>query len=149
MKAFFESLESRSLLSVSPSFAGPTPPQSGEVIYSTLAVLPSVLGTWKGTLTLPGVHSKTVKIRINAQTHTGKVSGILTTTQDPSIRVTVTGKVTSTGRLYLTLAGGHGGGAINGTGNGKLKVGNTKVTLAMVFTQNGANYDGTISLHKV
>lgn len=149
MFSFLESLESRQLFSGSVSLVIPGETASTFSVFQPLAVLQNVVGTWKGTLTLAGVHTKTVKVKIASQTHTGKVAGVLTTSLDPSIRVAVTGKVTTSGRLYLTLGGSHSGGSINGTGNGKLKLSTTKVTLAMTFTQNGADYSGTISLHKM
>ncbi len=150
--SLIESLESRSLMSASP-FLAPAAPSHGVApsgVFATLAVtIPSVVGTWSGTLALPGVHNQPVKITFSTQSSRGILTGTLRTAANSSIRVAVTGRVTSTGVVAVTLGGKHSGGPINGSGSGRLRSGNTRVTLAINFTQGGKVFPGTITLRKL
>lgn len=150
MSELFESLEGRSLMSGSPinfaTFFGGS--DSHSAIDMPMAALPKVTGTWTGTVAIPGVHSKAVKIVFTKQTSSGTLTGVLTSPSDSSIKVTVTGKVKSNGTVSIKLNGGHKGGAINGSGSGKLKSTNKSLTLSIGFIQGTHTYPGTITLKK-
>ena len=149
MSLFFESLEDRSLFSVTPIAAPPPTHAPLMMSVAPLAVLKKVVGTWKGSVNVVGVHSQPVKLTISSQTSTGRIAGTLKSTNDPSINVAFSGKVKSNGRVSITLLGSHSGGSINGTGSGKLKVNGTKITFTMTFTQGGQSFPGTLILRKL
>lgn len=149
MTPLFESLEGRNLFSATP-IAAPTPPQASiSMSFAPLAVLQKMVGTWKGTVYVAGVHSQPVKLIISSQTSTGKITGVLKSTKNSSINVAFTGKVKASGSVSISLLGGHSGGAINGTGSGKLKASATKISFTMAFVQGGRTFPGTLTLKKI
>ena len=148
MLPLFESLESRALFSASPvahpslAFPGPAP------VVQPLVALKKMAGTWNGIVTVTGVHDRPVTIVITSQTHTGHLTGTLTTSLDPSIIVAFSGRISANRRVHITLTGTHSGGAINGTGTGKLTSSGKKVSLTMTFVQNGFSIGGLLTLSK-
>ena len=156
MRPLFESLEGREFLSatiggipqVHSQPVGNPVTMSLNASSQTLAAIQSVKGTWNGTLSVTGVHDRPVTIKITKQAANGTVTGQLTTSLDPSIVVAVSGKVKANGGLSISLVGAHSGGAINGTGTGKL--GSTAKTMSfkLSFVQGGQSFPGTITLTK-
>jgi hypothetical protein len=148
MQPLFESLETRTLFSVTPIVAGPPADPTSAISITPFVALKKMIGTWKGSLTVVGIHSRPCKLVITKQTGSGKITGILTTPQDPTIHVALTGKVKSNGKVSITLVGSHLAGPINGTGTGKLKSGGKAITFTMVWSQNGATFPGSLTLKK-
>jgi hypothetical protein len=152
MQAFFESLEGRTFLSAVPQTASlNAKPQSTAAIsapITALAVLPKVTGKWNGTIKVTGVHNQPVTLNITKQTSKGALSGTLTTSADPSIKVAFTGTVKADSTFTVKLVGSHSGGAINGTGKGKLASTKKSVTVTMTWTQGGFSLPGSLVLKK-
>jgi hypothetical protein len=148
MHGFFESLERRDHFSVSQAVPAPLAAASSAIVQPAAAKLKSVLGAWSGTLSIPGIHDRPVTINITKQSSSGALSGKLTTSLDPSIVVAFSGRIKSNGAMTITLVGGHSGGAINGTGTGKLASTGSSISYKLVFTQGGQGFPGTISLKK-
>jgi hypothetical protein len=145
----FESLESRSLFSVTPIAAGPVAEPSLAFTIAPLAKVAKLIGTWKGSINVVGVHSQPVTLVINAQNSTGALTGVLTTPADKSIHVKFRGTLKAKGVVTISLAGTHGGGPINGSGTGTLKAASTKITFVMAWKQGGHTFAGTLVLKKV
>jgi hypothetical protein len=148
MHAFFESLERRDHFSAAQAVPAPLAAASGAIIQPAAAKLKSVLGAWSGTLSIPGIHDRPVTINITKQSSSGVLGGKLTTSLDPSIVVAFSGRIKSNGAMTITLVGGHSGGAINGTGTGKLASAGSTISFKLIFTQGGQGFPGTISLKK-
>jgi len=149
MQKFFESLETRSLFSVAPVITGPPPASAVMSTFAVATPIPRVVGTWKGSVNVVGVHSQPVKLVITSQTSTGRFTGVLTTTKNKSIKVAVTGRVKSNGSVSITVGGTHSGGAINGTGSAKLKAAGKAISFTMSFVQGGRAFGGSLILKKL
>jgi hypothetical protein len=150
-----DALESRTLLSAAaPVSLAPGMVMSAGAVVQPLAAtvaplavtLAKIAGKYSGAVTVTGVHSQPVTVTLKEAAN-GKLTGTLTTPQDPSIKVKITGKVTSKKAFTITLVGGHRGGAINGTGTGTIK--GTTLTIKMTFVQGGQNFPGKLTLKKV
>jgi len=149
MQPLFESLERRTLFSVTPIPADLPPSTSAlPVLVHPLVALKNMKGTWNGAVLVTGVHAQSVKLTIRTQTSTGKLKGTLISTADPSILVAFSGKIRSNRKVSITLVGGHSGGAINGTGTGKLSKNGKSITFTMMFVQGGQSFPGTLTLTK-
>ncbi len=155
MKALLGILVALSLVSVSPARPTSSALKTSDVALEALspadsmtmlAAIPRTTGTWRGSIRIPGVHTQAVTLTITSQTSKGKIKGILIANADPSIRVSTNGTVKSNRSFTITLAGGHSGGAINGTGSGKLSANKKSITFNMVFVQGGRNFAGTLTL---
>jgi hypothetical protein len=152
---YMDALESRTLLSAAPvSLATPPHANAGATVMplgASLAPLATTLaniaGKYSGSVTVTGVHTQPVKVTLK-QGSNGKLTGTLTTPQDPSIKVKITGKVTSRKAFSFTLSNGtHPGGAIAGSGTGAIK--GTSLTIKMNFVQGGTSTPGRITLKKL
>lgn len=140
MARFLELLENRQLLSVTafaPSTSTAT--NSAALIQPAAVTLPSVLGTFSGSLTVAGVHTVSVVITITSQAADGTFTGKLTCPQDSNLLTAVSGKVLSATTLSIALSkeSGHKGGSIVGDGTGTITQTATKTTLSlsMSFTE--------------
>jgi hypothetical protein len=150
----FENLEGRWLLSATPwtdlsrHAAGAALLAPAEVLHqdvgslpsvSALAIsaatLPKVVGTYKGSIAVKGVHTLSTTVVIKTQASTGAITGTLTAASDPSVKATIKGKVLAGNKITFTVSGGgsHAGGTISGTGSGKIVVSGTHVTLSLNF----------------
>src|SRR5690242_11936372 len=104
MHPLFESLETRTPFSVTPIVASPPADPTSAITISPFVALKNMVGTWKGSLNVVGVHSRPVTLVITKQTGTGKITGTLTTPLDPSIHVAFSGKVKSNRKVTISLA---------------------------------------------
>jgi len=148
MFEFFESLESRSLLSAAPVHVAAALHVDPQAIVQPLATkLPKITGNYSGSLVVNGVHTRGITLSITKQTAKGVFSGVLTSTQNASIKVTVTGTVTGAKTFTIKLKGTHSGGPINATGAGTIAKG--KLSSPLKFTQGSSIFSGSISLKKV
>ena len=149
MQPLFEALEGRNLFSVTPIGLGPQPQAEPAILVHPLVAIKKMKGTWSGAVLVTGIHTQSISLKITSQTSSGKLKGVLIATADPSIQVAFTGKIKSNRKVSITLTGGHSGGAINGTGTGKLSANGKAITFTMVFVQNGMSFPGTLTLTKV
>ena len=148
MFEFFETLESRSLLSAAPVHAAAALHADPQAVIQTLATkLPKINGNYSGSIIVNGVHTRGITLSITKQTAKGAFSGVLTSTQDASIKVTVTGTVTGAKTFTIKLKGTHSGGPINATGTGTIAKG--KLSSPLTFTQGSSGFSGSISVKKV
>lgn len=155
MSRFMESLESRSLLSVSPVFAGmpPLATQSATTIVPLKHVtgLQNIVGVYTGTIVIPGIgHNKPVTLTITGETKHGLFSGLLTASAD--VQYTFTGRVLSNTTLRFSFTGSHQGGTVlaNGTGTIVAHRGG-RITMAMGFqiaVNGGTQFPGTLNVGK-
>jgi len=150
-----DALESRSLLSAAPvSLAPGLVMDTGAVIqplammvHPLVVTLAKIAGNYGGTVAVTGVHSRPVKVTLK-QAANGTLSGTLTSPQDASIKVKITGKVTSKTAFTFKLSNGsHAGGAIAGSGTGTVK-GKT-LSITMTFVQGGQSGPGKLTLKLV
>lgn len=137
---FFENLESRSLLSATlvgpvPMFAAP----AGPTISAAAVTIPSLVGRYRGSLSITGVHTKAVVLTITKQLANGSFTGKITSS---NVTAVVTGVAKANKTYTITFKGSHKGGSINGTGTGTL-VG-TKLTITAKFSQGGQLFPGKI-----
>ncbi len=121
--------------------------QAGITPLATLRA--NLVGKWKGTVTVTGVHSQPVAVNISKQTSIGRLSGVLTTSQDSSIRVTFSGVSKANRKVSVVLKGTHPGGSIDGSGTGKVSTNGKTLSITMTFVQNGRNLPGTLILKRV
>jgi hypothetical protein len=149
MQPLFESLEGRTLMSVSPVALQSAERAQPALVTIVPFAIPKIVAKYKGTISIPGIHAQSVTITIKKETATGKLTGTLVANADPSIVVKVTGKVTASRKVTLVLTGSHSGGSINGTGTGKLSANGKTMTISMVFVQGGMNFNGTLTLKRV
>ena len=147
-----DTLESRMFLSAAVVGPGILMPDTTAVTYALatgaqpLAVtLAKIAGTYTGSVVVTGVHTRPVKVVLKEAAN-GTLSGTLTTPQDASIKVKVTGKVKNATTFTITLTGNHSGGSINGTGTGTIK-GKT-LTIKMNFVQGGSIFPGKLTLKR-
>jgi hypothetical protein len=147
-----DALEPRTLLSVAAVNAAPSLSMDIGAVVQPLAafhplavVLGKIAGTYTGSILVSGIHTQPVKVVLK-EAKNGTLSGTLTTPNDPSIKVRVTGKVTSRTKFTIKLLGGHRGGSINGSGTGTIR-GKT-LTAKMTFVQGGRSFPGTLSLKR-
>lgn len=162
-----ESLETRSLLSSVPlaplpvhfdvpALVAPATPgglHNAAAVLSPLAsaALRNVVGAYNGSMAVTGVHTQTVKVTISKQTAAGVITGTLTSTLNPAVKLAITGKVLPGNKIRMTLVGGgtHGGGAIAGTGTGTIAVSGRHITLNLSFKfTKPFNDTGTLILRK-
>jgi len=147
MQRFFESLESRSLFSVTPLSVVP-PPRAEPAVIQPLVALKKMSGKWSGTVVVTNIQTQPVTITINKQKPNGRFTGLLVAVNDPTIRVAITGRIRSNRRASITLVGNHSGGAIDGSGTGKLSSNGKTITFTLVFIQNGQQFPGTLTLKR-
>lgn len=141
---FFENLESRSMLSatvVAAHLLFQVP--SGPAITAAAVKIPSLVGRYRGSLNIAGVHGKSIVLNISKQLLNGSFTGKITS---GGVSATATGVMKANKTFTIAFKGSHTGGAINGTGTGKL-VG-TKITISAKFNQGGHLYPGTVSATK-
>jgi hypothetical protein len=149
MQPLFESLEARSLFSVTPIAAPHSAHPMLTTTFAPLVALQKMIGTWKGAIVVKGIHTQPVVLVISKQTASGKMSGLLTTPRDKSIKVKFVGTINAKGGVTIALIGVHPGGPINGTGTGALKAPGKAITFAMKFTQSGHVFPGSLVLKRV
>jgi hypothetical protein len=139
MTRFIEFLESRQLLSITPVLspvASPQAPAAPPVLAAPMAsTLTNVVGSYTGSIKVSGVHTQQVKANITSQASDGTIKGTLASTADPSVNMTLTGKVSAGNLISMTLSGGgsHPAGNINGTGSGNIVVNGSSITLTLSF----------------
>ncbi len=155
LRAFeLDALEARSLLSAVPIEVAPLFQANVEAVVQPLTArvsplakaLAKIAGNYTGTVAVTGVHTRPVNVTLK-ETSKGALTGTLTSPQDSSIKVKITGKVTSTKAFTFTLSNGsHPGGAIAGSGTGSIK--GKKLTIKMNFVQGSTSTPGTLTLSK-
>ena len=149
MQPLFESLEGRQLMSAAASTLQPVAQAQPAMATILPLAVPKLVAKYKGLISIPGVHAQNIKLTISKETSTGKLTGLLVATSNPSIQVKVTGKVAANRKVTIVLTGSHSGGSINGTGTGKVSANGKTMTINMVFVQNGMTFTGTLTLKRI
>ena len=147
MYQFIEALEGRRLFTAtsagiqSTHVAAPT-----AVAQPLVAAIQKITGTWNGTLHVSGVHDRPITITITGQTSRGTLSGTLTTSLDPSIIVTLTGRIRANRHVSFTLNGVHSGGVINGSGSGTITANGKHISVGLLFMQGSQGFPGSLTI---
>ncbi len=118
---------------------------------SAPVALPSMVGTYKGTLNIPSVgHYKTTVLSITSQSASGAFSGTLVA--DSAVSVNVSGTISANRTFKISVVTppntNHPGGPINGTGTGTLDATGKIVAMNLNFTAYGTVLPGTVNVTK-
>ncbi len=114
-------------------------------------VLPSLLGSYSGTMDIPAVaHYKSAVLNIASQSTSGAFTGTLTA--DGQVSVNVSGTVAANRTFTISVVTppntNHPGGPINGTGTGTLDATGKIVAIHLTFSAYGTTFPGTVSVSK-
>lgn len=106
----------------------------------------NLTGNWAGTVNVVGVHSRPVTLTISKQASNGKLKGTLIPVQDTSIHVAFSGQLKTNRSISVKLVGSHSGGAINGSGTGKVSPDGKSINVSMKFVQGTQTFKGSLVL---
>jgi hypothetical protein len=113
-------------------------PQTFTINIGQPAQIPSLVGTYNGSLVIPAVgHYKSAVLRITQQANDGSYSGTLTA--DGVVSVNVSGTVAANRSFTMSVVTppntNHPGGPIDGSGTGTLDSTGKQMTVSLVLNQ--------------
>lgn len=154
---FIESLEDRRLLSVTTGLLDckeHSSPQTHSVAaHDGLALAaaatgkPNLKGTWHGSRTIPSLND-TLLLTLKITRHKkGSFTARVTSSADPSLRLTAVVNFTTTRKLRVSISGSDADGPITGGGTGKLS-GTSTLSGKITFRASGQKFAGSFTFSK-
>ena len=120
-------------------------------INVTVPQIPSLVGTYNGSLIIPAVgHYRNAVLTITQQNANGAFSGTLV--GDSVVSTNVSGTMALDGTFTITVVTppntNHPGGPIDGTGTGTLDSTGKNVAINLTFSAYGTTFPGTVTVTK-